>query len=112
MVSSHTAEGAGDAFLFRELDAVRVKGRMAPESLFELLCDASAVPDDTRTRAETDSKGLVLYRQRSWTEAIALFRELSENGDGPSAMMLARCEEYMKSPPPPAWDGTYTMTTK
>ncbi|MCX7680290.1 MAG: tetratricopeptide repeat protein [Spirochaetes bacterium] len=58
--------------------------------------------------------GLAAYKQKRWDEAIRYF-ELAlqiDPNDGPSEVYLERSKNYKKNPPPPDWDGVYTMTTK
>lgn len=58
--------------------------------------------------------GLSAYKQRKWDEAIKYF-ELAlqiDPNDGPSEVYLNRSKNYKQNPPPPDWDGVYTMTTK
>ncbi|HRX17010.1 MAG TPA: tetratricopeptide repeat protein [Spirochaetota bacterium] len=60
------------------------------------------------------NEGLSFYRNRKWDEAMAEFTKALEidAADGPSECYLKRCREYKKNPPPPDWDGVFTMTTK
>jgi hypothetical protein len=67
---------------------------------------------------ESYNKGLTLYKQKKFTEALACFhealqhKEKDEPEDGPTKLYIARCQELIKTPPPPDWDGVYTMETK
>lgn len=60
------------------------------------------------------NEGLALYKQRKFKEAKAKFEECDTivPGDGPAALYVGRCIEYIKNPPDEDWDGVYTMTTK
>ena len=35
-----------------------------------------------------------------------------QSGDGPSAVLLARCRAFHASPPPAGWDGCFDLGTK
>jgi hypothetical protein len=60
------------------------------------------------------NQGLVLYKQMKFKEALVLFQKALEfePGDGPTKLYISRCIELSKNPPPPDWDGVFTMTTK
>jgi len=60
------------------------------------------------------NEGLNLYKQRKFAEALARFNTALkfEPGDGPTKLYISRCLELSKDPPPPDWDGVFTMTTK
>ncbi len=60
------------------------------------------------------NEGLKLYKSRKFREAIKAFKKALEYepNDGPSKLYIARCVELAKNPPPPDWDGVFTMTTK
>ncbi|MDR1469039.1 MAG: adenylate/guanylate cyclase domain-containing protein [Spirochaetaceae bacterium] len=49
-----------------------------------------------------------LFYARKFTEALLRFEQalLTDPEDGISAIFIDRCRRYMKSPPPPMWDGT------
>ncbi len=59
-------------------------------------------------------KGLKLYRERKFKEAIKYFEEALKirPDDGPSNLYIERCKMLVKDPPPADWDGVFTMTTK
>jgi tetratricopeptide (TPR) repeat protein len=60
------------------------------------------------------NRGLELYKQRKWDDAIQYFQKALEiiPGDGPSGLYLERCKKFKVSPPPEDWDGVFVMTTK
>jgi adenylate cyclase len=103
LVGEATARAAGDAFLFREIDLVRVKGRAGAAPVFELIGRAGKA-DPAFARA------LELYRKRQFAEARRVFAGL---GDDPAAtVMAARCEVLAAAPPPEDWDGVYEQRSK
>ena len=63
---------------------------------------------------ESYEKGLKLYKEMKFKEALKQFRKALEYepSDGPTRLYIARCIELSKNPPPPDWDGVFTMTTK
>ncbi len=98
----------------RFLDLVAVKGKTEPVDVFEIL-DAERLPGlQSEPSLRAYDEGIVLYRQRDWLGAAAKFQEALRlvPADGPSAVYLKRCEDLMRDPPAPDWDGVYVMTRK
>jgi len=110
-------KGAG--FLFRELDLIRVKGKLQPVTIYELV---ASIPDlqqngtltETRARLNRFEEARKLYRARKWSEARREFQSILEQwpGDGPSVVYRKRCEEYSSDEPVGDWDGVFVMTHK
>jgi adenylate cyclase len=112
LVSEHTARAAGDGFLFRELDWVRVKGKQKPVGIHELL-DAAPGSLDQAGRATLFARGLAAYRAQDFAGAAALFADLADRlGDGPGKIFHERCHHYQEDPPPADWDGVEVRKTK
>jgi adenylate cyclase len=113
VISEFTYEQVKDTLSCRELDSVRVKGKLLPVRIYELLGekkDSNKWDGFVRVFEE----GLAYYKQCQWDEAIAAFRQATEirSGDSPSELYIKRCEELRKNPPEEGWDGVYTMTKK
>lgn len=71
--------------------------------------------DETmRQVLELYNRGLELYKARQFAEAKTWFAKALElkPDDGPSRLYLERCGHLIENPPPPDWDGVFTMTTK
>jgi adenylate cyclase len=102
------------AFVFRELDLIRVKGKNEPVVIFELLGSTSDISPDIQTRLDRFRDARALYQQRSWPEAQAAFQEILDRWpeDGPARAYWKRCQEYLFDEPPTNWDGVFTMTHK
>jgi adenylate cyclase len=104
-------------FVFRELDLIRVKGKMQPVTLYELVA-ARGTPEgdapDIEERLEFFAQGRACYRERRWQDAQIVFEKLLERWpeDGPARMYLNRCREYLVAGPEENWDGVYVMTHK
>ena len=113
IISEFTYERIKDELFCRELDAVRVKGKKLPVRIFELLGDRKeAAP--WQPFVELFEKGLALYREQRWDEAIAAFRGVLEirPEDPPARIYIERCEAMKECPPVGEWDGVCTMTKK
>jgi len=104
LVGASTAMAAGDGYVFREIDLVRVKGRAGAVPVFELVGRKGATVDPAFARALAD------YRRGEFTAAQQAFAELA--GDPVAAVLAARCAELATSPPPADWDGVYEQRSK
>jgi adenylate cyclase len=118
IVNESTYEAAkDDGFLFRELDLIRVKGKLQPVTIYELFGKISALVGDltdAQARLQAFADARQLYRERKWSEARSAFQKILEHSpdDGPSLVYLKRCEEYLADEPVPDWDGVFVMTHK
>ncbi len=110
--SEATATAAGDAFCFREVDRVRVKGKTRGVAVYELAGEAGSLPEDLRAGFARFAEALALYRDRRWEEAQRAFDALAAQGDAPAAVFAGRCRIYRENPPPDDWDGVFVMTAK
>lgn len=115
IIVSETAfkEVKNQDLIFRELDLIRVKGKLQPVTIYELLGrrDGGGEMDEL---AATFAKGRALYQQRKWTEAQAVFEDILHRwpGDGPGRTYWKRCQDYLSEEPPSNWDGVFVMTHK
>ena len=116
-------EQSSDEFLFREVDTVKVVGKSVPVTTFDLLGLKATAPEFLIQLADKFALGISLYKEQRFEEAIAIFQETLElewqrypglKGikTNPSEIYIKRCEEYRTTPPPPDWDGVYTLTSK
>ncbi len=108
IVSEKTADLVKDEFILRELDLVRVRGRERPLLIYELL--GRGKPDtETKDFLEAFKRGLKLYRDGRFEEALRTFSEILQNrpDDGPSRLYANRCRRFIDSPPPKDWDGVF-----
>ena len=106
-------------FVFRELDLIRVKGKLQPVTIYELVGLASELGlngggQDLQARLGLFTHARDLYRKRQWDEAQSAFESILVKwpGDGPSRTYWKRCQEYLFEEPSANWDGVFTMTSK
>ena len=113
IISENTWREVAPKFACRELDYTRVKGKLQPVSLYELLAFASEAPRYADLLAQF-AAALAAYRRRDWDEAIDRFEALLARypDDGPSHELLKRSHEYRREGPAADWDGVYVMKTK
>ncbi|HEX2501806.1 MAG TPA: adenylate/guanylate cyclase domain-containing protein [Methylomirabilota bacterium] len=114
VIGDATRQAAGDAFEYRFLDLVAVKGRAEPVQVYELLGRAGGLPPERRNLLARYDEGVALYRSRQWAEATKLFEELATAApdDGPIALYRRRAHELLAEPPPSDWDGVWVAKTK
>jgi len=120
LVSETSYLAAKDAgFLFRELDLIRVKGKLQPVTIYELVgreaeATSGAAGTELLERLERFEQARSLYCHRSWEQAQHAFESILAKWpeDGPSRTYWKRCQEYLFEEPPHAWDGVFTMTSK
>jgi adenylate cyclase len=118
LLSENTYMAVEDANLvFRELDLIRVKGKLQPVALYELVASRDTPENsgpDLEERLEMFAQGRACYRERRWQDAQIIFERLLERWpeDGPARTYLDRCREYHVAAPEEDWDGVYVMTHK
>ncbi len=105
ILSQATRSRAGEGFLLRELDQVRVRGRLQPVTIFELVWAAPGEP--TPLWLSSFQEGRAAYLERNWQQAALYFEEVIrlKPEDGPATLYLRRCRRYLESPPPHDWQG-------
>ena len=108
-----------DGYVFRELDLIRVKGKLQPVAIYELIGRAAensvyGTPGEVRNRLDLFQRAHELYRKRRWEDAQKSFQTILDKwpDDGPSRAYWKRCQDYLFDEPPSGWDGVFTMTHK
>jgi len=115
LIGENTAGLIDGAFRLREVDMVRVKGRTQPVRIYELLAAAGQPLDaDHEEALQTYAAGLDAYRGCLWDDALNYFRQTLAllPDDGPSRILMERCQIYRANSPPEDWDCVFTMKTK
>src|SRR6266404_5049921 len=108
-----------DGYVFRELDLIRVKGKLQPVAIYELIGRAAetsvyGTADEVGQRILLFQQAHELYRKRRWEDAQKSFQIILDKwpDDGPARTYWKRCQEYLFDEPPSGWDGVFTMTHK
>jgi adenylate cyclase len=112
LIAGSTVKAASGAVACRELDWLAVKGKSEAVPVFEVM-PGEATPG--RIEAwEHYAAGLAAYRARKFDEALEQFEAAlkAEPEDGPSKEMIARCNEYLVTPPPDDWRGEHVLHSK
>jgi adenylate cyclase len=103
-----------DGFLTREVGKFRLKGKVNPIVIYELLSRAEESDEKQRKACAIFAEAISAFRRQSWDEAIEKFNQSIENlgEDGPSLFYIRLCEEYKKNPPEEPWEGVINMEKK
>lgn len=115
LLGENTAQLVGKSFVLREIDLVQVVGRKQPVRIYELLArSGTPLPSEQEKAFSSYAAGLEAYRQQRWNEALGLFKESLTlwPKDGPSRIMVERCQIYQQMPPPEEWDGVFEVMQK
>jgi len=114
LVSEATRNMAGDTLAFREIDSLRVSGRLEPERVFELMDYSDTQTEAARHLAQSYETALACYRKQDWDGAEAAFRACLEvvPADRPSQVMLDRIAAFRETPPEADWDGVWVALSK
>ena len=114
LASEMTRNEAGDDFVFRMMDRVRVVGVSEPVRLYEVVDEADHIDARTREVLDVYHEGLRIFEQRDWEAALQRFQQAlhAHAEDGPSKVYARRCREFIKKRPPDSWDGAFNLTEK
>jgi adenylate cyclase len=114
VIGEATRAAAGDAFAWRYLDRVAVKGRAEPLTIHEALGPREAVTAETAALLGAWEAGVRCYLERRWAEAAAAFDALAGRApdDGPSRLYRGRALAMLANPPGDDWNGVWVADTK
>ena len=114
LVNEDTQRLAKNELAFREIDSLRVAGRMEPVRVFELMGFHKELSAEQRQLIEAFERGLAAYRKQDWDAAEAAFNEGLKYvpADAPCQVFLNRIRTFRQSPLAPDWDGVWVATHK
>jgi adenylate cyclase len=111
MASDATVALTAFAFVWRELDAIRVKGRNQPVRIYEPFAETERTTTDQHALAACYARGLAHWRAREFAAARDHFAKIAKT-DPAAAHFLDRANEFAKTPPGPAWEPVNTLEGK
>jgi adenylate cyclase/guanylate cyclase len=111
MASEVTMDLAGPTVAWRELDAIRVKGRTQALKIYELTARASQLTEAQQKAATDYAEGLAHWRAREFASAAESFARSAE-ADRAASMFRDRAQELAASPPDADWDPVRTLQEK
>ncbi|MFA6549793.1 MAG: CHASE2 domain-containing protein [Candidatus Gracilibacteria bacterium] len=114
IVAEPTYELTKDKFIFREIDLIRVVGKLKPIHIYELMAEKNNFSEIGASLKSEFEKALAMYRECRFEEAKTAFEEALKiyPDDGPSKTYISRCETFIKNHPAWNWDGVWQMTSK
>jgi len=114
LIGEGTYEAVKDDMLCRELDLIRVKGKLQPVRLYELVALKGKAESNLELKVKAFEEGLAEYRSRRFDAAEVHFRNCLalDPQDGPAQVFLNRCPLLKEADLPEDWDGVFIMKTK
>jgi len=109
LASDRIVEDVRAQFDFRLLDLVAVKGKTGAIKIYELLGEKNTT-GHLREKIVAYEAAFDAYVMRDFAQAIAILEQ--NNGDPPSIVLLNRCLEFQKVPPPADWHGVHVSMSK
>jgi class 3 adenylate cyclase len=109
IVSEFTRAQLPPEYLCRELDRVKVKGKLKPVTIFEVVVKNPT--DQQRLAVQKFEAALALYYNQNFLEAQVMFKGLAPT-DPTAEIYVERCVYWTDHPPETGWDGSWTMKTK
>ncbi|AEF86214.1 adenylate/guanylate cyclase catalytic domain protein [Treponema primitia ZAS-2] len=114
LVTEETIRAAGDGFLARRLDTVRVVGVVTPIQVHELLDTTESVTAETLQLADLFNRARDSFENRDWAAAETAFEAVlkADPNDGPAQLFLERTKAFRQKPPEADWDGVFNLSEK
>ena len=114
IIGEQTYEHVKSDMLCRELDLIRVKGKLQPIRIYEVVDHRLKAVGAKEIKVNTFQEGLNYYRLQRWDDAIKRFKVCLELDpeDGPSKIFIDRCQHLKEEHLPDDWDGVFVMKTK
>jgi len=115
VISEASRQALGEqaqAFAWRELDLVRVKGKQQPVRIYELLGPRAML--DARTEAELAQFAQMLdhYRNRQWDAALDILRALTKTNPLTLYQLYSQRIAELRGTVTADWDGVYAFSSK
>jgi len=113
LVSENIIKAAPVA-IYKELDKVRVKGKLEPVAIFEPVGLIGEVGDSTIDEVERFHKALAKYRGQQWDEAERMLTALYQAAPNTKVykVYLERIADLRKQELASDWDGVFVFKTK
>ncbi len=111
LVGENTYQLSQTICRYRELDKIRVVGKLLPVTIYEPQAGSNEL---TTGQIERFHAALILYRARKWNEAKVAFSELQSElpEDKPCKIYIERCAFFVENPPSVDWDGVFNRAEK
>lgn len=111
LASQATVALTGDAFAWREIDDVRVKGSRQPVKVFDVLARRGEQTTHQTFLASVHAAGLAAWRTRAFADAAAHFARIA-GSDPVAASFELRARRLVEQPPKPDWEPITSLDGK
>ena len=113
IIGETTYQKVKNDFVCRDLDRIRVQGKLIPVKIYELMAFAKDAEKHRDLLMRWNHAQEAFYR-RDWDEAIQRYEAIVAKypHDGPAHTFMKRALEYHADAPAPDWDGVYVAKTK
>ncbi|MCA9296896.1 MAG: hypothetical protein KC983_10265 [Phycisphaerales bacterium] len=106
-------DAAGEGFVWRFIDCIRVAGRETPVDIFEPIGFTGEVPAHQVTVYDAYERAWQRYVERAFDEARTMCDAiLAEDDDAVTRVLRERCRHYHEAPPGESWDGVTSLDSK
>ncbi|MGE3318485.1 MAG: adenylate/guanylate cyclase domain-containing protein [Candidatus Berkiella sp.] len=114
LLTEEVVKTAGDDFVYREIDTVRVKGKETHNTIYELMDASNMLTSKTKKFLDLNAAGLAAYRERDWGLAKKKFTQALSivPTDKTCKIFLERIENFVLNPPPDSWEGVWILDRK
>jgi adenylate cyclase len=110
LVGAETHRHAGSEIAAREVDIIRVVGKIKPVAVYEIIGESAGLTSAEQQRLGLYEEAREAYKRRQWERAAGLFSRLE--GDSLAAFYLERCRILEQTPPAWDWDGVFELKSK
>lgn len=113
IISQSTRDKVKNELFNRELDWIRVKGKLEPVGIYEIT-GKEDVTSEWEGMCKSYGEGLALYRAKRFADAQEAFAKALGfvPEDKPSKVLMKRVQKFLDKPPAKDWDGVFVMETK
>jgi adenylate cyclase len=114
IVGEGTYQEAKEHYVFRDLDKIRVKGKLKPVNIYELRAFSADAAQHAPFLADWND-AIAAYRRGWWSDARNKFESIARKHpqDGPTNEFLIRCAKRIEDQVPEMeWDGVYLAKSK
>lgn len=114
LISHDTYRYINDTICCRIADYVKVKGKQKPIMIYQVIGEMNNVSTDKKEIVRLTRLAFEAYCDKKFTEARKYLTDISSlhPDDHLADLFIQRCDHYLCHPPPLAWDGSFSHTTK
>lgn len=114
LVGPATQAACRDAFVFRPLGSVQVKGKSQPAPIFELLGRAGEVEAERVAYADSFGEAVTAFQARAWARAAECLKCCRDLRPEDLAVLryMEATQVFLAAPPADEWHGALELTEK